>query len=165
MRRKDNKIKKRFEQIVILIICMLIMVTAAAQRDGKVWGHSLSADDTTAMTGKTATADTIRTLDDGTMVVNTTALAKDISGFLAIFSEKSPAISAIRVSSATINGSLAAAGIGLPAAEVIRKLTAGDAIPAMIPHFAPSRQPPKITGRYIGSHLTPPSLPATRCTS
>ena len=81
MRRKDNKIKKRFEQIVILIICMLIMVTAAAQRDGKVWGHSLSADDTTAMTGKTATADTIRTLDDGTVVVNTTALAKDISGF------------------------------------------------------------------------------------
>lgn len=81
---KDNKIRKRIEQVITLVICMLIMITAAAQRDGKVWGHSLdkgSADSVAAVNAKSTTTDTIRTLGDGTTIINTTSLAKDISGF------------------------------------------------------------------------------------
>lgn len=75
-----KRITKKAEQVIILLICLLIMVTAAIQRDGKVWGHDLrqSSKDTTT----TAVAsDTMRTLSDGTIIVNTTTLAKDISGY------------------------------------------------------------------------------------
>lgn len=79
---KNNKVTKKIEQIVILISCLAIMVVAAAERDGKVWGHSLNEEpaDTAAAAGGAA-VDTMRTLADGTVVVNTTNLAKDVSGF------------------------------------------------------------------------------------
>lgn len=80
MDKKKNRITKKIEQILILITCLVIMMVAAIQRDGKVWGHDLepsAADSTTAI----AQPDTMRTLSDGTIVVNTTSLSKDISGF------------------------------------------------------------------------------------
>lgn len=55
------------------------MVVAAVQRNGKVWGHELGKSD--EQTDTAAASDTMRTLADGTIVVNTTTLAKDISGF------------------------------------------------------------------------------------
>lgn len=54
------------------------MAVAAYNRNGKVWGHDFNTADTAT---KAAAADTMRTLADGTIVVNTTSLAKDISGF------------------------------------------------------------------------------------
>lgn len=79
---KNNKVTKKIEQIVILISCLAIMVVAAVERDGKVWRHSLNEEpaDTAAAAGGAA-VDTMRTLADGTVVVNTTNLAKDVSGF------------------------------------------------------------------------------------
>ena len=45
------------------------------------------------------------------------------------------------------------------------KLTTGERIPTPSPHFQPRRQPPSRTGRYMGSHSTPPCAPAARWTS
>ena len=79
---KNNKVTKKIEQIVILISCLAIMVVAAVERDGKVWGHSLNEEPAdTAAAASGAAVDTMRTLADGTVVVNTTNLAKDVSGF------------------------------------------------------------------------------------
>lgn len=71
---------KKIEQILMLLTCLLIMATAAIQRDGRLWGHDFrsSAKDTAATT---AVADIMRALSDGTIVINTTSLAKDISGY------------------------------------------------------------------------------------
>ncbi|GAB6982978.1 FMN-binding protein [Prevotella dentasini] len=68
---------KKAQQVLMLITCLAVIAAAAVRRDGKILGHKLN--DTTA-TAKAA-ADTITLLDDGTAVVNTTPLAKDISGF------------------------------------------------------------------------------------
>ncbi len=71
---------KKIEQMVLLATCLLIMMVAAMQRDGKVWGHELAhatQPDSTA----TDSAQTVRTLADGTLVVNTTSLGKDIVGY------------------------------------------------------------------------------------
>ena len=55
-------------------------MVAAIQRDGRVWGHSL-AD--LGKVDSTAQADTaaMKTLADGTVVISTTTLGKDISGY------------------------------------------------------------------------------------
>ena len=71
---------KKAEQIVLLLTCLLVMAVAAVQRDGRVWGHSL-AKVANANSVAAAGYDTIRTESDGTVVVNTTGLAKDISGY------------------------------------------------------------------------------------
>lgn len=79
---KENKVWKKIEQVLILVTCLAIMVVAAIMRDGRVWGHELhsSEKDTTAAVSA-QTVDTMRTLSDGTVVVNTTNIAKDVSGY------------------------------------------------------------------------------------
>lgn len=72
---------KKLEQILILITCLLVMMAAAIQRDGKVMGHDLTANSGNKDTVKTTVADTMRTLADGTVVINTTEIAKDVSGY------------------------------------------------------------------------------------
>lgn len=69
---------KKLQQILIILTAFAVMAVAAYNRNGKVWGHDFNTADTAT---KAAAADTMRTLADGTIVVNTTGLAKDISGF------------------------------------------------------------------------------------
>jgi NosR/NirI family nitrous oxide reductase transcriptional regulator len=72
---------KKIEQIVLLITCLAIIMVSAMQRDGRVWGHDLATigkADTTAVD----TVVTMTTLDDGTTVINTTTLGKDILGYV-----------------------------------------------------------------------------------
>lgn len=69
---------KKLQQVFILITCILVIAVAAVQRDGKLWGDSLFNKEKTAKTNK---IDTLRTLDDGTIIINTTYLAKDVKGF------------------------------------------------------------------------------------
>lgn len=69
---------KKLQQILIILTAFAVMAVAAYNRNGKVWGHDFNTADTAV---KAAAADTMRTLADGTIVVNTTGLAKDISGF------------------------------------------------------------------------------------
>ena len=70
---------KKLQQILMLATCMFVLMVAAIQRDGKVWGRSIKT--LFADSVKTAKIDTMRTLDDGTKVINTTELGKDIVGY------------------------------------------------------------------------------------
>lgn len=82
MAKKENKVAKKVEQVLILLTCMLVMVTAAIQRDGKVWGHGATPSATNGAAAVDGGGDeNSRTLPDGTMVINTTRLGKDISGY------------------------------------------------------------------------------------
>lgn len=69
---------KKLQQILIILTAFAVMAVAAYNRNGKVWGHDFNTADTVA---NTSAADTMRTLADGTFVVNTTSLAKDVSRF------------------------------------------------------------------------------------
>lgn len=80
MSTKKSNTTKKIEQVLILLTCLLVMVVAAVQRDGKVWGHDLKEVGKTDSTA-VDTVETMRTLDDGTVVVNTTQIAKDVTGF------------------------------------------------------------------------------------
>lgn len=71
---------KALHQILILLTCLLVVGVAAVQRDGKLLGYSLSGSSEPSST-KVASVDTLRTLGDGTIVINTTYLAKDVKGF------------------------------------------------------------------------------------
>ncbi len=66
---------KKLQQVFILITCILVIAVAAVQRDGKLWGERLFNKEKTAKTNK---IDTLRTLDDGTIIINTTYLAKEV---------------------------------------------------------------------------------------
>lgn len=64
----------------MLLTCLLIMAMAAIQRDGRLWGHNFrTAGRDTAAT--TVAASTQQQDNGGMTVVNTTSLAKDISGY------------------------------------------------------------------------------------
>lgn len=69
---------KRLYQILSLITCILLVMAASIRRDGRILGHDLQQSDDTTVA---APSDTLRTLPDGTMVVNTTSLGKDIVGY------------------------------------------------------------------------------------
>ncbi len=71
---------KKLEQMMLLLTCLTVMAVAAIQRDGRVWGHAL-ADTAQTTEGRLSAVQTLRTLDDGTIVVNTTAIGKDIAGY------------------------------------------------------------------------------------
>ena len=68
-----NKIK----QLLSLAFCFLMILVVSIRRDSKWLGHSIGSQQQTATAGN----DTIRTESDGTIVVNTTQLGKDITGF------------------------------------------------------------------------------------
>lgn len=74
---------KKVEQIVLLLTCLAIMMVAAIQRDGRLWGHDLARAARTAAPDSTATAaaSPMTTLTDGTTVINTTTLGHDIGGY------------------------------------------------------------------------------------
>ena len=68
----------KLQQIFLLFACILVLAVAAVQRDGKLLGNRVFSSDKKDVKNK---IDTLRTLDDGTVVINTTYLAKDIKGF------------------------------------------------------------------------------------
>lgn len=79
-----NKIK----QLLSLLTCVLLLVSLAVLVHGRLMGHDLrdaAADSSaSAPVSSYAAADTaaaITTLADGTIVVNTTSIAKDITGY------------------------------------------------------------------------------------
>lgn len=66
---------KKLQQILLLIACLLVVAVAAVQRDGKLLGNSVFNNEKKVTKAR---VDTLRTLDDGTVVINTTYLAKDV---------------------------------------------------------------------------------------
>ena len=69
---------KNLQQIILLFACILVLAVAAVQRDGKLLGNHVLSKDKQETKNK---IDTLRTLDDGTVVLNTSFLAKDVKGF------------------------------------------------------------------------------------
>lgn len=69
---------KKLQQILILLACMLVVAAAAVKRDGKFLGNRVLGKEKNEVKNK---VDTLRTLEDGTVIINTTYLAKDIKGF------------------------------------------------------------------------------------
>lgn len=55
-----------------------MILAVSARRDGKILGYKIGAKEATEETVK---SDTVRVEKDGTIVVNTTPLAKDIVGY------------------------------------------------------------------------------------
>jgi len=77
---------KIIERFVCLLTCLLVMTAVAIRRDGRVIGHDLQAKSETlqaetASAEPETTADSVRTLPDGTIVVNTAQTGKDIKGY------------------------------------------------------------------------------------
>lgn len=71
----NTKLTHYIQQVCCLSACVLVLVSLAVIQYGELFGHSLRGEDTTAP------ADTLRTLADGTIVVNTAPLANDILGY------------------------------------------------------------------------------------
>lgn len=70
--------KKKLSQILSLIVCLLMVAAVSLRRDGKLLGHDFRAKQKAETLVKN---DTLRMEPDGTMVINTTSLGKDISGY------------------------------------------------------------------------------------
>ncbi len=70
--------KDKLAHLLRLFTIALMLVAVAANRDGRLLGTELA---TLNEEEDTATVQTIRTLDDGTIIVNTTAISKDVQGY------------------------------------------------------------------------------------
>ncbi len=73
--------KDRIYGLLSLVACFLMMVAAAAQKDGKVLGYEMRGNAADTVQAPAAVADTVRTLPDGSIVVNTSQLAADVKGY------------------------------------------------------------------------------------
>ena len=74
---------KKIRQILMLITCIMVMVVCAIQKEGKLLGKKVVEDKTTSQTAAVpdSAAEVLKTLDDGTVVVNTTSLCKEVTGY------------------------------------------------------------------------------------
>ena len=77
--QNKNRIKDKISQFLSLLICLLLIAVVSIRRDGKVLGHAWQQDTVKQTAQKPVKA--VTKLADGTFVVNTTTLAKDITGF------------------------------------------------------------------------------------
>ena len=81
------KAVKKIQQVGSLLVCLLLLSSLAIVKQGEWMGYELkpkveaSEASQTSETSMRAGNDTLRTLTDGSMVINTTALASDISGY------------------------------------------------------------------------------------
>ena len=75
----NMKYKAKLQQLLSLVTCLLLIMAVSIRRDGKLLGHDFRQTESTDE--QAAPTDTLRTLSDGTIVVNTASLAKDITGY------------------------------------------------------------------------------------
>lgn len=68
---------KKAQHLFSLLTVALLLAAVALQKDGRLWGYSFKHTEQAANT----TQDTLRHLPDGTIVVNTTVLGKNIMGY------------------------------------------------------------------------------------
>ena len=72
------KMKNKIQQICSLLVCLLLLSSLAIVKQGEWMGHELKQKKEAA---KNVDNDTLRTLPDGSMVISTTNLGSDISGY------------------------------------------------------------------------------------
>ena len=74
-----NKINKTLKAILLLVVSFIIILVASIQRDGKVFGHHLKSENSKAITK--SVNDTMHIAEDGSYVINTMQLGKNITGY------------------------------------------------------------------------------------
>lgn len=67
-------------RLLSLVVVMLVLSAAAILRDGRIFGHDLRQTHA-AVVSVVQGSDTLEVLPDGTFVVNTRVLAKDVQGY------------------------------------------------------------------------------------
>lgn len=67
-------------RLLSLVVVMLVLSAAAILRDGRIFGHDLRQTHA-AVVSVAQGSDTLEVLPDGTFVVNTRVLAKDVQGY------------------------------------------------------------------------------------
>ncbi len=72
------KPSERIQQALSLVVCLLIVSSLAIVKHGKWLGYDFKQEQTTK---QIANNDTLRSGEDGTVVINTSALAHDIKGY------------------------------------------------------------------------------------
>lgn len=72
------KTVNKLQQVCSLLVCLLLLASLAIVKQGEWMGHELKPK---VETKKPVSNDTLRTLADGSVVINTSALASDISGY------------------------------------------------------------------------------------
>lgn len=72
------KMMNKIQQICSLLVCLLLLSSLAIVKHGEWMGYELKPKMETA---KNVNNDTLRTLSDGSMVINTTSLGSNISGY------------------------------------------------------------------------------------
>ena len=71
--------RKKLTQVVCLMICFLMMMSIAWLREGRLFGHDLTAPNHPE--APIDTLPTARTTPDGATVINTSTLGADLSGY------------------------------------------------------------------------------------
>ena len=77
---KPSPVMDKVTQVLSLVACFLMIAAASVMRDGKVLGHELvgqSLEESVQMEQN----DTVRVESDGTLVVNTSGLCRDVVGY------------------------------------------------------------------------------------
>lgn len=70
---------KRLQHILMFFTCLAVMLAVTVRRDGKLLGHALNNG--YQQQAKAVSTDTLRQLQDGTYIINTTQLGKDVLGY------------------------------------------------------------------------------------
>ncbi len=68
----------KIRQAISLFVCLMIVASLAIVTQGRLWGHDFRKQE---QDKQVAATDTLRTLADGTVVVNTSGLGADITGY------------------------------------------------------------------------------------
>ena len=71
---------KNYKQLLALATCIIALVVVAVVRDGKVWGHKMSMANK-EIVKKSGKVNPMSSLPDGTVIINTSSLAKDVNGY------------------------------------------------------------------------------------
>lgn len=71
---------KKIRQILMLLTCIAVVMTAALQRDGKLWGYAFDNVEQSAQK-EVLVFDTMTVLDGGITRINTAYLARDVKGY------------------------------------------------------------------------------------
>ena len=71
---------KNYKQLLALATCIIALAVVAVVRDGKVWGHKMSMANK-EIVKKSEKVNVMSSLPDGTVIINTTSLAKDVNGY------------------------------------------------------------------------------------
>ena len=81
---------KTLKQLLMLLTCLAVLAAGALQQNGKLFGYDVVSDkDTTTvenvktekMQSETDSVDAVQTLDNGTIIINTTSLCQDVRGY------------------------------------------------------------------------------------